>query len=50
MKEYSYNKALSDYKLFEEEYECVIRKEESVFSKGINKSVLMKNKIIKTKK
>lgn len=50
MKEYSYNKTLSDYKLLEEDYECIRRKEESVFPKGINKSVLMKSKIIKAKK
>lgn len=42
MKEYYYDKALSDLKFLEEEYERILWKEDRVLSKNINKSVLTK--------
>lgn len=44
MKEYYYDKALSDLKFLEEEYERIIRIEEMVLSKKISKNGLIKNK------
>lgn len=50
MKEHYYDKILSYYKLLEEEYEYILRKEERGFSKGSNKKSLIKTNISNTKK
>lgn len=50
MKEHYYDKTLSYYKLLEEKYECIIREEESKFSKDSNKRLLIKTSIINAKK
>lgn len=50
MKEHYYDKALSYFKLLEEEYECIIREEERVFSKDSNKRFLIKTKVSNAKK
>ncbi|MRS90488.1 hypothetical protein GJV04_10680 [Enterobacteriaceae bacterium RIT714] len=50
MKEHYYDKALSYFKLLEEEYECIIREEERVFSKDSNKRLLIKTKVSNAKK
>lgn len=50
MKEHYYDKALSYYKLLEEEYECIIKNEERVFSKDSNKKLLIKSNISNAKK
>lgn len=44
IKEHHYDKTLSYYKFLEEEYECIIREEERIFSKDSNKRLLIKNK------
>lgn len=50
MKEYYYDKTLSYFKLLEEEYEFIIRKEEKVFAKDSNKRLLIKTKVSNAKK
>lgn len=50
MKEHYYDKTLSYYKLLEEEYECIIRKEKGVLSKDSNKRLLIQTNISNTKK
>lgn len=50
MKEHYYDKTISYYKLLEEEYECIIREEERVFSKDSNKRLLIKTKVSNAKK